>query len=302
MILRDSVPLQRLWPRTYKRLLVLVAFDCAVAALYVFGDWQWLSLDALPLGTLGSALTIFLAFRANAAYGRWWEARQLWGQLVNTSRALSRQALTALDVDDSNPQQVALRNDIVVHQIAFVHALRCHLRKQNPFPELAGVLGREQTDALRGYGNVPNALTLRMAEQLQQARELGMLDSLRWSSLDNSLTTLANIQGSCERIKNTPLPRQFSSLPRALVDAYCWLVPLALVSGLGIFTPVASVLISFTLIAIDTASGAIEDPFENTVNDTPMTALSRGIELTLREMLDQRKALPEVRAIDGFVY
>ncbi|WP_273456587.1 bestrophin family protein [Nevskia ramosa] len=302
MILRDSIPLQRLWPRTYKRLLVLVAFDCAVAALYVFGDWHWLSLDALPLGTLGSALTIFLAFRANAAYGRWWEARQLWGQLVNTSRALSRQALTALDVDDSKPQQAALRNDIVVHQIAFVHALRCHLRKQNPFPELAGVLGRAQTDALRGYGNVPNALTLRMAEQLQQARELGMLDSLRWSALDTSLTTLANIQGSCERIKNTPLPRQFSSLPRVLVDAYCWLVPLALVSGLGIFTPVASALISFTLIAIDTASGAIEDPFENTVNDTPMTALSRGIELTLREMLDQRKALPEVRAIDGFVY
>ena len=73
-------------------------------------------------------------------------------------------------------------------------------------------------------------------------------------------------------------------------------------SGLGIFTPIASALISFTLIAIDTASEAIEDPFENTVNDTPMTALSRGIELTLREMLDQRKALPEVRAIDGFVY
>ncbi|MBA4285419.1 MAG: hypothetical protein C0434_07795 [Xanthomonadaceae bacterium] len=302
MILRDSFPVQRLWPKTYKRLLVLLGFDCAVAALYVFAGWHWLSLDALPLGTLGSALAIFLAFRANAAYGRWWEARQLWGQLVNTSRALARQALTALDVDPDDPQQRALRSAIIVNQVAFVHALRCHLRRQNPFPELAGLLGAAETEALRRYGNVPNALTLRIAEQLQQARALGMLDSLRWSALDASLTTLANIQGSCERIKNTPLPRQFSLLPRVLVDAYCWLVPLALVSGLGIFTPVASALISFTLIAIDTASDAIEEPFENTVNDTPMTALSRGIELTLREMLDQRKALPEVRAIDGFVY
>jgi len=302
MILRDGISLRQLWPRTRKRLLVLVGFDCAVAALYVCLDWHWLSFDALPLGTLGSALAIFLAFRANAAYGRWWEARQLWGQLVNTSRALARQALTALDVEADDPEQLALRNAIVVHQVAFVHALRCHLRRQNPFPELAGVLGRADTDALRRYGNVPNALTLRVAEQLQQARALGMLDSLRWSALDGSLTTLANIQGACERIKNTPLPRQFSLLPRVLVDAYCWLVPLALVSGLGLFTPVASALISFTLIAIDTASEAIEEPFENTVNDTPMTALSRSIELTLREMLDQRMALPEVRAIDGYVY
>ena len=302
MILRDSFPVQRLWPRTYKRLLVLLTFDCAVAAFYVFLDWHWLSLDALPLGMLGSALAIFLAFRANAAYGRWWEARQLWGQLVNTSRALARQALTALDVDPANPCHMALRDDIVLHQVAFVHALRCHLRRQNPFPEMAGILGQAQADALRPYGNVPNVLTLRMAEQLQQAREMGLLDSLRWASLDACLTTLANIQGSCERIKNTPLPRQFSFLPRVLVDAFCWLVPLSLVSGLGLVTPIASALISFTLIAIDTASGAIEEPFENTVNDTPMTALSRGIELTLREMLDQRKQLPEVRAIDGFVY
>lgn len=302
MILRDGISLRQLWPRTRKRLLVLVGFDCAVAALYVSLDWHWLAFDALPLGTLGSALAIFLAFRANAAYGRWWEARQLWGQLVNTSRALARQALTALDVEADDPQQRALRDAIVIHQVAFVHALRCHLRRQNPFPELAGVLGRADTEALRRYGNVPNALTLRVAEQLQQARALGMLDSLRWSALDASLTTLANIQGACERIKNTPLPRQFSLLPRVLVDAYCWLVPLALVSGLGLFTPVASALISFTLIAIDTASEAIEEPFENTVNDTPMTALSRSIELTLREMLDQRMALPEVRAIDGYVY
>ena len=302
MILRESVPLQRLWPRTFKRLTLLLAFDCAVAGLYVFLDWHWLAFDALPIGTLGSALAIFLAFRANAAYGRWWEARQLWGQLVNTSRALARQALTALDVDPDNARHTALRSGIVLNQVAFVHALRCHLRRQNPFPELAGVLGHAEAEALRGYGNIPNALTLRVAEQLQEARTLGLIDSLRWSALDGSLTTLANIQGACERIKNTPLPRQFSFLPRVLVDAFCWLIPLALVSGLGIFTPIASALISFTLIAIDTASQAIEDPFENTVNDTPMTALSRGIELTLREMLDQRKALPEVRAIDGFVY
>ncbi|RXR06465.1 bestrophin family protein [Pseudoxanthomonas composti] len=302
MILTDRFPLRRIWPHAYKRLLVLLAFDCAVAGLYTFAGWEWLSIEALPLAQLGSALAIFLAFRANAAYGRWWEARQLWGSLVNTSRAIARQALTALDVDAADPRQAALRDDIVVHQVAFVHALRCHLRKQNPFPELTGLLGAERADALRGYANVPNVLTMRMGALLQQARELGMIDSMRWTALDANLTTLANIQGACERIKNTPLPRQFSSLPRALVDFYCWIVPLGLVAGMGLAMPIASVLISFTLIAIDSAASGIEDPFENTINDTPMTALSRGIELTLREMLGQRVPLRNVQAIDGFIY
>lgn len=88
-------------------------------------------------------------------------------------------------------------------RVAFVHALRCHLRRQNPFPELAGLLGQARADDLRGYANIPNALTLRLGQQLQQARDWAMLDSLRWSSLDANLTTLANIQGACERIKNT---------------------------------------------------------------------------------------------------
>ncbi|SEM40310.1 putative membrane protein [Pseudoxanthomonas sp. GM95] len=302
MIIADRFPLRRIWPRTYKRLLVLLAFDCAVAVLYTFAGWDWLSLEAVPLAQLGSALAIFLAFRANAAYGRWWEARQLWGSLVNTSRAIARQAMTALDVDPADPRQLALRDDIVVHQVAFVHALRCHLRKQNPFPELTGLLGEARADGLRGYANVPNVLTLQIGSLLQDARALGMIDSMRWTALDTSLTTLANIQGACERIKNTPLPRQFSSLPRALVNLYCWLVPLGLVGGMGLAMPIASVMISFTLIAVDSAASGIEDPFENTVNDTPMTALSRGIELTLREMLGQRVPLRNVQAIDGFIY
>jgi putative membrane protein len=302
VIVQDSFPLKRLWPHTYKRLLVLLAFDCAVAGLYSLCDWHWLSLNGLPLAPMGSALAIFLAFRANAAYGRWWEARQLWGSLINTSRALARQALTALDVAPGNAHQLALRDSLVVHQIAFAHALRCHLRQQNPFPELEGLLGRQDCQSLRAHNNVPNALLLQMGRLLQKALALGMLDGLRWSALDGSLTTLANIQGACERIKNTPLPRQFSLLPRMLVDAFCWLVPLGLVADLGLMTPVASALVSFTLIAVDRASNEIEAPFEYTPNDTPMTALSRGIELVLREMLDQRRPLPAVGPVEGIVY
>lgn len=314
MIVRSTLPLSRIWPQAWKRLLVLFAFDCLVAVLYSVFHQKWISLNGLPVAPLASAITIFLAFRTNAAYGRWWEARTLWGGLVNTSRALARQFLTMLD-DELEPQdRMPLRNQLVLHQIAFTHALRCHLRNQTPFPELRSILDEDAAQSFRRFRNVPAAILLRTGQLLRQARNEGMLDSYRWAAIDENLTTLANIQGACERIKNTPLPRQFDYLPRILLDAFCWLIPLGIVDDLGLMTPLASTLISLTLIAADLMSREIADPFANTIHDTPMTALSRTIELNLREQMDnafderihiaptRKQHLRDVEPVDGFVF
>ncbi len=141
-----------------------------------------------------------------------------------------------------------------------------------------------------------------------------MLDSYRWTAIDENLTSIANIQGACERIKNTPLPRQFDYLPRILIDVFCWLLPLGIVDDLGLMTPIASTLISFTFIAADLMSREISNPFDNTIHDTPMTALSRTIELNLREQMaetDKERGWEEpvrlrprfdVQPVDGFVF
>lgn len=314
MIVRDRLPLKRIWPQAWKRLLVLLVFDCTVAIIYSVFHHKWISLNGLPIAPLASALTIFLAFRTNAAYGRWWEARQLWGSLVNTSRALARQYLTMLDDESEDPRRPPLRNELVKHQIAFPHALRCHLRKQAALPEMRTLLGDEIADELSAYKNLPAAVTLRTGKLLRQARSEGMLDSFRWAAIDENLTTIANIQGACERIKNTPLPRQFDYLPRMLVDAFCWLLPLGIVEDLGLMTPIASVLISFTFIAADLMSREISNPFDNTIHDTPMTALSRTIELNLREQMvetdkergwkehSRQRVRRDVMPVDGFVF
>ncbi|QEE27096.1 hypothetical protein FTW19_03155 [Terriglobus albidus] len=309
MIVRDRLPLKRIWPQAWRRLLILLFFDCTVAVIYTVFKHHWISLNGLPVAPLASALTIFLAFRTNAAYGRWWEARSLWGQLVNYSRALARQFLTMLDDELEPKDRIPLSKQLVLHQIAFPHVLRCHLRKQTPFSEIQSILGKDIADEMRRYKNVPAALLVRMGGLLKQARNEGMLDSFRWAAIDENLTVLANIQGACERIKNTPLPRQFDYLPRILVDAFCWLLPLALVQDLGLMTPIASTLISFTFIAADLMSREISNPFDNTIHDTPMTALSRTIELNLREEMGDeglprefRKQLAELQPVDGFVF
>jgi putative membrane protein len=313
MIVREKMPLKRIWPQAWRRLLILLVFDCTVAVIYSVFHHRWISLNGLPIAPLASALTIFLAFRTNAAYGRWWEARSLWGALVNTSRALARQFLTMLDDETEDPRRSPLRNELTKHQIAFAHALRCHLRKQASLPEMRTLLGENIAEELAAYKNIPAAIVLRMGKLLRQARNEGMLDSFRWTAIDENLTGLANIQGACERIKNTPLPRQFEYLPRILVDVFCWLLPLCIVEDLGLVTPIASTLISFTFIAADLMSREISNPFDNTIHDTPMTALSRTIELNLREQMAETdkergwqepagRRIRDVAPVDGFVF
>jgi ion channel-forming bestrophin family protein len=249
----------------------------------------------------GAALSIFLAFRTNSAYDRWWEARILWGGLVNSSRTIARQALTFLKGDRHEEDVRALQAEIIILQICYVHALRCHLRSQSPFPELRSRLEPATLEFLREHSNVPSALLLRMGERIEEAHRRGWIDSFRWTSMDQTLTSLTDIQGGCERIKNTPMPKRYDYFPRLLVNCFCLLLPFGLVEGLGLLTPIASTGLSFIFILLDKVGREIETPFENTAHDTPMTSLSRTIEINLRQLMGDRHPR-ELHPVSGFVY
>lgn len=298
MIVRDHLPLRRVWPRVSARLGLLLVFDITVAGLYAIGGQTYLALPSLPLGMMAAALSIFLAFRTNSAYDRWWEARRLWGSLVNDSRTFARQALTLVDpaAGESGP------NELVEWQIAYVHALRCHLRGQNPFPEITARLSPSLVAWLRTQRNVPLALLLHAARHLRALFDAARIDSFRFVQLDATLTRLCDIQGACERIKNTPLPRQYEYFPRVLVGTYCLLLPFGLVEGMGLLTPLASTLVSFIFVSLESIGRDIEAPFENTVHDTPMSQLSRTIEINLRQVMGDARVPRDVGSVDGFVY
>jgi len=296
MIVRDHLPLRRVWPHVSKRLGGLLIFDTAVAMLYSLAGLTFLGMPSLPLGIMAAALSLFLAFRTNSAYDRWWEARKLWGALVNESRTFARQALTL--VDRPSADGVTL----VEWQIAYVHALRCHLRRQNPFPELGSRLPATLITWLRTQRNVPLALLVHAGERLRGLFDEGRLDSYRFVHLDATLTRLCDVQGACERIKNTPLPKQYEYFPRVLVTVYCLLLPFGLVEGMGLLTPIASSVISFIFLTLESIGRDIEAPFDNTVHDTPMSQLSRSIEINLRELAGTMPTPREVKAIDGYVY
>jgi len=301
MIVREHLPLRRIWPHVSKRLMFLFLFDITVAVLYTQLGWKWLSLPTLPLSMIGGAISVFLAFRNNSAYDRWWEARSLWGGLVNSARTFARQVLTLVD-EAEDGDEIASRRALVELQIGYVHAFRCHLRKQSPFPELENSLDPALVRYLRAQRNVPAGILFVMGRMLQQLYKKGRLDSYRFTAIDRSLTDLCNIQGACERIKNTPMPKQYEYFPRVLVGLYCVLLPLGLVEGLGMLTPLASTLVSFIFISLDTIGRDIEAPFENTVHDTPMSTLTRAIEVNLRQNLGDERLPGDVHPVEGFSY
>jgi putative membrane protein len=159
-------------------------------------------------------------------------------------------------------------------------------------------------DALHAEQNVPAAILVWMATRLRTAfaRASGTESTLRLLALDETLTELTNLLGACERIKNTPIPRQYDFLPRVMVRAYLVLLPMSVVAELGIATPLVTAVLAFLFLSLDAIGRSVEAPFENDVHDTPMTALSRTIEINLRQMLGERTLPPPVEPVDGYLY
>jgi putative membrane protein len=282
--------------------MILFAFDMLVAALYVYGGQRWLSVPDIPLSIFGGAIGVIVGFRNTNSYQRWWEARILWGSIVNYSRTFARQALTMIVVPADGSEEDRRRADeiqrrLVLLQVAYVHQLRCHLRGQPAWPGLEAQYSAEQMEIVRSQRNIPVFIQQEMSGLLAECLHRGWLDSMRWSAIDQSLAALMNAQGGAERIKNTPMPRQYDYLPQLFVRLYCFLLPFGMVANLGMFTPVGSTLVGLIFLALDEVGRDLENPFDNREHDVPMTSISRTIEINLKQLLQQ----PEIPAPEAVV-
>jgi putative membrane protein len=282
------------WP-----LALLLLWDIVVTLTYVYLPHPWLDLPALPLSLMGSALALFLGFRNNNAYNRWWEARTLWGAMVNTSRSYGRQVFHLID---KHPESERFRRDLAHRQIAYVNALRCHLRRQPNTQEICDFLPDEELRRLHGVANAPNAILNETAALVAEARRHGWLDSIRATQIESSLVEMSNAQGGMERIKNTPLPREYDYYPTLFVHIFCILLPIGLVDSLTIYTPMASTIVGFMLLAMDQIGADLQDPFENRAHDVPLTALCRTIQIDLEQLIGDRTPAAPVRPVENVLW
>lgn len=261
---------------------------------------------------LGTALAIFIAFRNNSSYSRWWEARTLWGGIVNSSRVLARLIITFSDshshrqnFDRNRSEQ--FKKEMTYKTIAWVHALRMHLRRQENWQELKPFLSDEEFSLLLKTNNKPNYIHLISGKQIYQAMANGTLAGFDSFQMEGQLLALANYQGGCERIKNTPLLRQYDFFTRVFLYAFILFLPFSLISDFTkmdiayLMIPV-SVIISFVFAVIGKVGEVNEDPFENRITDVPLTKLCNTIERDLREMLGETDLPKSLKPEKGYLY
>lgn len=277
------------------RAATLFALSGALAAALheLAGLTAWV-IPPLPIAVAGGALGIFVSFRTNSAYDRWWEGRKLWGRLVNTSRHFASQVLAYL------PETLWLeRERLVRRHLAYVHVLRCLLRGRRPQDDAdvtAFVTPEER--ALLELSNPTHQLLNQQLRELTSCAERGLVDGLKLQSLDQSIRELLDIQGGCERIKRTPVPRGYGFIAERLIVALGLLLPYAIVKDLGWMVIPINVLVGLSFALISEAGRVLEDPFTMFWNGLPLTALSKTIETNLREALGERN-LPAIPGVDA---
>jgi putative membrane protein len=270
-------------------LLFFAAAGLAVLLVDVLG-LAWLRLPSLPLTVVGVALSIFLGFRTNSAYDRYWEARKLWGSLVNASRHLAHQVLEYIEGDQAQD----LRADVIARHAAYVHALRCELRRADPLADahVGRLLSEAELDGYRDATNIPAAMLRRNRARLVEAARRGWLTEDRLRSIDNALAETLGVQGGCERILNTPIPVSYVYFARRLVLWYGAILPLGMIADLGLLTLLVAPLVGVVFVLIDETGRLIQDPFATGVYGLPLSALSITIERNVREFVVARAELP----------
>ncbi len=336
MFVLPRIPTVRVIQWTLPEICGFVAYSAGVVFLYDFMGFEFLRLPWAPVAVLGTALAFILGFRNNAAYDRIWEARKIWGGIVNSSRSWGMKVEVMVNndhtTDDASDEEIAgIRKTLVYRHIAWMAALRYSMRQSKSWevntyaknaegqakmlgiPEkleaiedvLAEYLSEEETDYVLGKDNKQTALLYLQSRHLRKLQKRGLLWSFAFIELEELLEELFTLQGKSERIKNFPYPRQYATLSHEFLRIFFLLLPFAVVPSFAtIATELASewatlavffvwisvpfcAVISWVFHILEKIGKFGENPFEGTANDVPISSISRGIEINMRQMLDE---------------
>lgn len=288
-------------------------YSSSIYYLYEHHNLAFLaSFSFIPVGFFGAILSVFLAFRNNNSYGRWWEARQLWGDLVNASRQFGMQVMTLVAPQDPNysteretEKIQGLHAEIINRHLACINLFRMQLREDVNFAQIRHYLNEADQERVACSINPATQLILAQGERLKDAANDGYLTDYQLISIMETIARFYNILGACERIKNTPFPREYDGFIRYLIWIQISIIPIYF---LGIFSDdLSKILIIPLTIAVtliigfaNKAGEIMEDPFENRIHDIPMSALCNKIE---RDMLQQlgSERVPETLTVEDNV-
>ena len=322
------------WTR-YETLIFIILITVLIG-FYTFLDLKWLKIPWTPLALIGTAVAFVIGFQNNAAYGRIWEARKIWGGIVNSSRTFGMyvQDMVTNEYTVNKKTQEELHTEIkklTYRHIAWITALRHAMRVSKPWetilnersnkewskitspPEwksniendLKPYLSKDEIGYAMSKNNKQTAILYLQSKHLKKLKENGVIWEFSFLELENILQELFTLQGKSERIKNFPYPRHFATLNHYFMWIFVLLLPLAMIpqfaeigNDISISHPIIGsyfvwlslpfyVIVAWIFHTMERIGRTGENPFEGSANDVPISNISRGIEIDLRQNLGE---------------
>lgn len=240
---------------------------------------EYLVIDSIFFSLIGVILSLFLVFRLNSAYDRWWEGRKLWGKLINDTRTLALNLNAHLPEDDKKRRKFFVRNIT-----NFALALQWHLRDVKKTDDFI-FINRRWLEDVENAVHKPNTINGFMYLEVEHMYKEGLITDFDKDRLMDSLQGLTDVLGGCERIKKTPIPFSHSSFIKMFAFIYLVILPFGLVDVFQYLTIPAVLIMGFALLGVEVISEEIENPFGMEANSLPLTAMADGIRDGAHEIL-----------------
>ncbi|WP_095187578.1 bestrophin family protein [Pseudomonas sp. Irchel 3E19] len=269
------------------RTLMVTLLASAIVLVEILHPSSFTKVNATPFTLLGLSLSIFMSFRNNACYDRWYEARKAWGEVIVHVRSIIRETRILSESDQRPP---LLRN-----LVGFAHSLNARLRREDEASASSAWVNPKPDAQVPDYSA---QILHRIGEQCSDLQQAGALSEWRYMLLANHLTSLTQAQAVCERIKNTPLPFPYTLLLHRTIYLFCILLPFAMAEPLGWLTPLFTAIVSYTFFGLDAIADELEDPFGRDENDLPTDALVRTIERDILAELGVAQLPPALMPVD----
>lgn len=300
MLLTNNIRLGRILINTWKvDLIMIVSCSLAYFAHNVLIS-KHVEIPTILPTVLGTAIAFFIGFNNNQAYDRWWEARKVWGAIVNDSRSWARSVLSYVKGNEmvSEEELLNIQKGMIYRHIAFLYVLKGNLRSTED-AVYKKYLTSKELDMVNTHSNKHNAVLQLQSKRLKEAYESGMIDGFQFLQMDNLLVKFTDEMGMSERIKNTIFPTTYSYLTKVFIWLFVVSFELVTADSMGIWSIFISWLVGFVFVSTQINGMSLVNPFENAATGIPLNQITRTIEINLLQMMEDENIPEPVKPVNN---
>ncbi len=302
MLVSKKISLKRILRGTWQHLLSDFLTCLLTYYLYVYIIKSQFQLPALVPAILGTALSFFIGFSNNQAYDRWWEARKIWGSLVNDSRSWARQVMfyTKLISNHNTGKYENLRHNLIYRHIAFIYALKQKLRKSG-VNEYQNYLEAGELEKIKDKKNKANAILDLQARDLNEMLDHRAIDGFRFLELNGLNVKFCDEMGQSERIFNTVFPLTYAFYTRIFIWIFIISITMVAADHVDKWAIVVGTLVGYIFLTTHKIGGTLLNPFDAIDSGIALDQISRTIEIDMLETYGKQN-LPEAITNEGKEY